>query len=1362
MKKKPVVIILLFLLFWNKSPAQALRVQAITVADGLSQGFVSCLFQDSRGFIWIGTFNGLNRYDGYQIKRYDLDNTQPWSLKANFIHCITEDRHGLLWLGTDKGPIVHDPYSDRFVHLAEAVPALSGAYVNQIITCSDGRVWICNQQPGTSGVLAVQPPDDLAGLIRAGRLNGRAFQVQPISLGAGLHSPLTGLQMLQDSILIAADTQNRHCRINPATYTAERSNPRTLPHRRYGNYRLLYQINGKQGFVFLPGDLPQNQSENIKDLSEFVQMPGGEILLLRIGTKVLHRMDTLASRRLAPGFERLSFYRQFPSFFELDVLPTQAAIIDRSGNLWVGTSGFGVRKISRGKLDFNQYLPQYSFYNFRFLPNGRVWPGTDFPHHVSNLQTGRLEPAPWVATLSNTYFPYSILITKSGDWWVAALKQGQLILLKKDHTTNRWTEWPVSLHWLRDVPVQLLEDSRGAVWLAGHNGNIVRIRSKDNLTDTWNISPYFPKNQTDQLRSTALVEDPAGNLWIGSNFGLVQVKSPEAEPTFRIWQNDDNNPALFKTEWILNVYPDPKTLDAVWIGLRGGGLARFDARTQTIKHFTTKEGLVNDVVYGILPDSFGYLWLSTNQGLSRFDPNKQTFYNYNKVEPAINTEFNTGGYGYTPAGDLAFGGIEGLFVVRPNDAPQNSSPLAVLVTDIAVNGQNIDFSHSDVSLRINPDNTLNLLLEHDRNNLVIAFTAPAAADPAIVQYRYRLLPLAKDWVSTGFQHTANFVGIPPGQYTLELQAKNSNDDWGGTPASYLQLCIQPPWYRTIWAYLFYASAVLLIFRLYVRTVRKRLALEHAVDLSRREMEQLKTLDDFKNRFFAYISHEFKTPLTIILGLAERLGREKKPAQTAGYPKDIIRQGQYMLELVDQMVDIARLDERHLRLQWRQGNISQYVRYLVESHRPLADFRQIQLQYASEAPELMMDFDPLRLKYMLTNLLTNAIRHTRSGGMVGVHIALAGETGVRLEVSDTGEGIAPEDLPHIFERYFRGKSGGQQDSHFGLGLAFVKDLVELFKGAISVSSTPGLGTTFSITLPVSREAPLLESLPAIQDTPVQSTGLYAGEHPHDSPPLLLVVEDNPVIAAYLQTCLNKHFRLLFATDGDKGWEMALEQIPDLILTDVMLPGIDGVELTRRIKTHELTSHIPVVILSARSELGDRLSGQRQGADAYLAKPFNEQELILVLQNLHGLQRRRHERYASLKMPAGAAPSADTIPAEDDEAIWQTDAFLLKLYDVFEKNYTSDAYGLPHLCRDLEISKSQLQRKLAVLSDQPAIELLRRFRLQKARDLLSQHPERNVREICFQVGFKDPAHFSRMFSKTFGLAPSEIKNKKSPEE
>lgn len=1335
--------------------AQHDRVQALTVADGLSQGYVSSIFQDSRGFLWIGTFNGLNRYDGYQIKRFDPNNSTAWSLKANFIHSITEDEHGLLWIGTEHGPVILDPYTERFVHLSDLLAELPSTGAFQIEPRAYGRVWICHRQPQTSGMIAIRPPDDLRRLIREEQLASSDFKVQHVRLSGQAPGPIHWIGMLQDSILAAADTEGWFWQIDPMTLTAKRSDPRRLNYTRYGHYGLLH-TKTTEGFVFLPDNVPGNQPDNLNCWSPFVQRSDGQRILIWPGKiAALHLLDSAQTHGQVPGY-RMPFHRQFATFIMLDKEPSHAAMLDRSGNLWIGTTGYGLRKISRSPLDFTRIMPDKSVSYFRFLPDGRLWAGIYHPNQVFNRNTNTIETTPWGTDAANRLHPYNLLIARDGTWWIASnSNHNSLALLKKEPSATHWTTIEAAIVFFRDVPVQLFEDRHGAIWLAANQGQVFRVQPQTGTVSKWDIGRLFPKKQIAQLRSTSMAEDHLGNLWIGTNAGLVQTQNLEGEPVFQAWNNPSSSGTGFSNDWILCVYPDPNEAHVIWLGLNGGGLLRFDSQKQTRKYFTEKDGLANNVVYGILPDAFGDYWLSTNRGLSRFHPKTGTFTDYRGTAPEINTEFNSGSAAYAPDGSLAFGSTEGLFLIRPQGESPPKQTLEAVVTRIEINGQEIGLPWQEKCLSLQPDNSFLLRLPHERNNLLVEFAAPQASDPATVQYRYRLHPLHPYWTNTGFQRTANLVGIPPGSYTLELQAKASDDDWGNASTMRLYLKILPPWYRSIWAYLSYALALLLLIRWYVQLMRKRMALEHDMTLSRQGMAQLKALDEFKNRLFAYISHEFKTPLTIIIGLAKRF---QQHPDRSGDADNIVAQSHSMLELVNQMADIARLDERQLRLNLQQGPFGHYVRYLAESHRPLADFRNIGLDVYIPEPDIIMDFDPQRLRHIVSNLLSNAIRHTPPGGTVQVRVAQTDTQTAQLVVADTGTGIAPEDLPRIFERHFRGETlGADVAARFGLGLAFVQDLVTLFRGSIAVESTLGQGTTFTVQFPITAQAPPMPMPPTAPGTLGPPTPSAMPVHT-DSLPLLLVVEDNPVLADYVQACLRGHFQLLLATDGQQGWETALDKIPDLILSDVMMPRMDGLELTRHVKTHPLTSHIPVVLLSARSAIEDRLSGQQLGADAYLGKPFNEQELLLTLQNLYAQQRRWQERYAALQqIPALGA--SDTLPDNANTAVQNTDAFMLGLYDVFAQNYQREDYDLAQLCRDLEVSKSQLQRKLAALSDQPAMELLRQYRLQQARLLLANNPNINIREVCFQVGFKDPAYFSRLFSKAFGISPSEVRGRAS---
>ncbi len=1342
------LLIGLFALLWSSLVyAQKYRIESLTVADGLSQGFVIKLFQDSRGFIWIGTSNGLNRYDGYQIKRFTPDNTARWALKSSVIYCIVEDAQGLLWLGTEKGLVVMDTYTERFVHLAEINPAFPTNKIVQV-GIKNGQIWFSELSAANGGM--IRPPTDLTRLIRENRLQSSDFSLQPIQLDKGISPPFGRFLDSHDALIGGSDVHGQFFQIDSTTLRVHKADPATLHYQRWGKYGLVYSPQGNSGLVFQP-----HKIGNTPQVVDFLQPPGEMPLLYCVGETTLFQLDTLGPE--VSGFGEIAFYQHLKSFITLDKPIAYNGIVDMTGNLWMGTTGYGARKISRQKLDFKQYLPEQSFYNFTPLPDGRVWPGFYQPLKVLNLRTNLLEDAPWAAPLRKEIEAYNLLIARSGDWWMEGRRKNQLLILRKDKLTQQWQELPINVKFQEGFPIPLLEDSRGNIWLGGIEGEIIRIRPSNNQVDRWQLAVDSPILGIDQLRSTCLVEDASGNLWVGRNYGLLKIEHPDSKPVFQVWPKSPERGQLFKNDYIMSLYPDPNAPQILWVGTRTGGLSSFNTQTGTCETFTEKDGLADNLVYGILPDAFGHLWLSTNRGLSRFNPRNHTFSNSPNAEPKLNIEFNTGAYRLMPSGELAFGSVGGLFLIRPLPESQHERPYVVEITQLKINGTALEPSAMGAGLTITAQNEVSLRLPFDQNNVVFEFAALQTGDPASAQYRYRVLGLAGHWIATGHQRTVNLVSMPPGEYMIELQSIGTNGNWADAPITRLYMEILPPWYRSWPAWWLYAGLVSCALYAYIWYERRRVRLKYEVNFSRKEMERLKSLDEFKNRFFGYISHEFKTPLTIIMGHAKRLPEAKTHQWVVKKASTILSQGQSMLEMVNQMVDVTKLDNQELQLNWRNGNFSDYVRYLIESLRSLVEFKGLQLHFHSTVPNLMMDFDPLRLKYIVNNLLSNAVQHTPSGGSINVAILPGALNQVQLEVSDTGEGIAPEDLPNIFERYYQGSSNELEPHHFGLGLAFVKDLVQIFAGKIAVSSELDKGATFTLSLPITQEAiPLETYFP--ENTHFQSS--LREEAPDDPDqealPLLLVVEDNPFISNFIQSCLAPYFQLEFVPDGLAGYEKALQIVPDLILTDVMMPYMDGYTLTHQLKNHELTGHIPIVMLSARSGLSDRLAGQQLGADAYVGKPFDEQELVLILQNLHRLQGRWRERYAGLTHQTFPVNDLTKATVEQpDETIRQTDAFMLKIYALFEKNYPDEEYDLPQLCHDIELSKSQLQRKLAALSDQSAMELLRRYRLQKAYEILSDSLDINVKEICFQVGFKDPSHFSRLFSKTFHLAPSEVR-------
>lgn len=1330
-------------------------MQSISIADGLSQGYVSSLFEDSRGYIWIGTLQGLNRYDGYQIKRYNPDLSKKWTLKASFIYCIVEDRKGLLWIGTEKGIVVFDPYTERFVQLAEFVESLPEELVSKIIEMPNGDIVLLHGHVPACTLHVLRPPIDLRMRIREDRVQAGLFQVLSPSFSPEIKTPLIQAHQFEGPGLLAIDALNQFCRIDPDEYRVQRIDPETSGYRVTNNLGWFYNPRTKGGALFL-----QRTADGKRRITPsnswpyFLQLPDSTRVLIRATDNQLYILGNSVSDQHTLGLNSSAFYESQKKLVTLDKSCSYAAIVDHAGNLWVGTTGYGVRKISLPIVKYRQILPEKSVYNFVPLPDEKIWPGLYSSQYTLDLKTGKLEFAPWYR--SHPWLkPFGMLVARDSSIWMAGFEQDiRLFIFRKKHESSNWERLPIELTARNDLPVQLVEDRRGKIWVAGNDGELLRIDPGSGQFERWNIAACFPDGWSVGMRSNCLAESGGNQLWLATNRGLVRIDQTDGNPVLKSFFNKKTS-AWFNNEYILSIYPDPDNPNTLWLGTRGGGLNRFDMQGGPTQFFTVADGLPDNVVYGILPDSSGRLWLSTNRGLSLFNTKTGQFANLAEPGMALFTEFNTCAYRTLPTGELAFGSIQGLFVLKPESLRQMAITGIVTISKFSINGLPIDLSATDPRLSLNAENIFSLSLPYDQNNLSIEFSALRNSNPASVKYRYRMAGLTDKWVETGRQRNINLAAIPSGRYTLELQCTVPGLGWEDVETTHINLRVQPPWYRSVPAILAYVLLGIALIRLYLHFDRRRMLARHEKTLQEKELQRFKQLDDFKKRFFSYIAHEFKTPLTLILGMADRLSRENLPPQQAGYAEKIRMQGRNMLELVNQVLDIGKLDEGTIQLNWQQGNISAYLQARVEAMRPLATFKNIRLQFETTVPELELDFDHGRLKYVLNNLLTNAIRHTPEGGTVRVSVEQDMPDQIHIRVTDNGPGIPPEELPHIFNRYYQGQANRRDAHHEGLGLAYVKDLVDLFGGAISVESAPDRGgTVFRVSLPIRHTAPPAGPLPANEAVLKPAGKSAAGQSKGtDGRPVLLVVEDNVFISEHLRLCLADHFHLDFATDGRAGFERALASIPDLVLTDVMMPEMDGLELTERLKSSALTSHIPVVVLSAKSEIADRLAGHGKGANAYLGKPFDEAELLLILQNLYALQLQWRQRYS--KLSESADPIGQLTAAPQPE-IPEADEFMLNLYRLFEKNYANEKYDLNQLCRDFQVSRSQLQRKLAALSDHSAMTLLRRFRLQKAYALLEQYPEKNIKEICFLVGFKDPAHFTRMFSKTFDRPPSSVKH------
>ncbi len=734
----------------------------------------------------------------------------------------------------------------------------------------------------------------------------------------------------------------------------------------------------------------------------------------------------------------------------------------------------------------------------------------------------------------------------------------------------------------------------------------------------------------------------------------------------------------------------------------------------------------------------GHIWFSTFRGLVRFDPQTETYQLY----PAAGRDMT-----FLPDGRAVFNSIDGITIVHPDAIPLDTAAPRPYVTWVKV----FDREKPLVGGWLSPRE---IRLAPHENFLSIGFSALGFYRQSDYLFAYQLVGINDDWVQSDPNNmVAAYTALPGGSYTFRLKVRDNTGRWS---APYqLRIYIATPWYKTWPAWLLYAGLAVLLARLWLRHRDRQLLMQQKLLEEKRETERLKELDTFKNRFFTNMTHELRTPLTVVLGMTDDLEAEANQERTVHEIKTrllqslplIRRNGQRLLDLVNQIMELARLDAGSMPVQLERGDVMHHLRILVEAFHSFAVSQKIGLQFYADPERLDMDIDPELLQRIVSNLVSNALKYTPEYGNVLVlaktQVDAAQGEQLLLEVRDSGVGIPPEQIPHVFDRFYQGNMPplrGEESS--GVGLALVKEIVQLLRGRVELESAIGQGSIFRVWLPVTREAAEKEARP-MEAASVAAAGLYASHSAEPGlteQPIALVIEDNADVLAYIRSCLTPYWNVLTARNGQEGLDLAREMLPDAIISDVMMPGLDGFALTQALKSELLTSHIPVLLLTAKSTRVDRLEGLSKGADDYLTKPFDKSELLIRLRNFY-LQKLRWQSYAT------RVQSPDPFPPAER-------AFLDKVDAAIEKHLDEQDFKSEQLARAVALSRVQLHRKLSALAGVSTGLYIRRYRLKRANELLVS-TDLPVSEVAWKVGFENLSWFSQAYRECFGESPRDTR-------
>jgi signal transduction histidine kinase/ligand-binding sensor domain-containing protein/CheY-like chemotaxis protein/AraC-like DNA-binding protein len=1357
--------VLLPLPVWGQTTPVAPTFRHLTIADGLSQNSVSAILQDTRGFMWFGTKDGLNRYDGHNFLVFRHDPSDPASISDSDITALFEDRDGRLWVGTRTGGLNrYDRDRERFRRHGGGF----GATVSAIAQDGAGDLWV-----GTDG----------AGLLRlrrseAGRADGKWERfthdpADPTSLGNDrVHALLVdGRGTLWAGTRAGLDRLDAGSR-GFTRYTSERGSPVQLIDTSI--FALLEDDEGGLWMGSTPGisvlDAGRTGIRHHYHQYRTFRYGWGEAIDMlqdRTGRFWLSTHSELM--RFDPRTGAFQYLRHDP----LDPsgvggnVPT-ALYQDRSEVVWVGSNGYGI--------DIHDPKRE-RFRTFR-RPEGRDYRESGFSVHTLFEDSGR---DLWISAgllyrwnrRTGEFVSFETTSDRlddfgnTGVWAILEHPRGFLWagtyrgLYHHEIATGRSRQYrhdPADPDGLPEVEVKdVFRDRDGTLWVATEN---YLAKLVDRAAGRFVSYPYNARPTTQAWTFPSLVQTGDGHLWFGSLQGLVRF-DPRGE-TFRHYRNDPGDPTSLGHDAVRTLRRDPMQPDRIlWVGTAGGGLNRLDVEAGTFSRYTTAQGLPNNVVYGVLPDDAGHLWLSTNRGLARFDPGTGAVRSFDAADGLQSDEFNSGAAFRSASGELFFGGIYGFSHFRPEDIRDNPHRPAVVITGLRrLNRREVVGDSGSILVRSIVETT-SLRIPARDNVLIFEFAALDYSAPGKNRYAYRMVGFNDTWIDAGHTRTATYTNLPPGSYTFQVRGSNNDGVWTESGAS-LQLRILPPWWRTPWAYGFYLLLVGVLLLGVRRYEINRIRLSQRVEHEREQGEQLRELDRARSRFFANVSHEFRTPLTLTLGPLDDLqaGFHGPLAPAMADQVGLARRNAgRVLELIDQLLEVARLEVGSTPLRARRVELGSSLARLGEAFRPLAERRSVAL--AVEVPEepLTVFADPDHLERILANLLSNAFKFTRSGGTVRLVLEAAPGT-ARISVRDDGPGIAAADLPHIFDRFYRGNEAtDQHQPGTGIGLALARELAALHGGTLDVESEEGSGSTFTVTLLLGRNHLLPEQV--VDDGPFQdwSSRLPLPSTPVEEPQAwgdadsaqedvpedvttVLVVEDNSELRAFIRMHLQGRFRVVEAADGLQGLELARRMLPDLVLSDVMMPGLDGYALCRALRDDPETDFIPVILLTARADMEDRLAGLREAADAYLTKPFQVEELTTQIDNLIALRRRLRERFA------GTVVQVRPVPLE----LAATDAkFLEQVRSAIELHLADEEFGVEELARLVAHSRGHLHRRLKAIIDESPSDLLRRMRLERAAQLLGAGAG-SISEIAYGVGFRSVAHFSNRFQDHFGVRPS----------
>jgi ligand-binding sensor domain-containing protein/signal transduction histidine kinase/DNA-binding response OmpR family regulator len=1374
------VFLVLFKFTFVIGQVQQLTFKHLTINEGLSQNTVFCIYQDNKGFIWFGTEDGLNRYDGYEFKIFKNELNKPRSLLNNQVNVITEDSNHQLIIGTAGGLSFFNRETEDFTNVVvpRSEKDLQSSNFVTSFAFYDQQLWI-----GTYDGLKLYDLKNKRFLLNAlpKEFNGNGVQ--------------TLFKEGEDKLWVSFKNDLKCLNLKNRQRTALPVVLESAMLKSPGNVRVIKQ--DRSGMIWLGTEqaglfcLSSNQQHCVNyrhDPSNVNSLPVNVVrdLYFNDDGKVW-----IATRRGLSVFDPKAqhFFTYTHDKYDAGSLSHRSILTilpDRLGNIWIGTYAGGVNIYHASYLNFTvigEQMGSRSGLNNAVVSSilhdkdGGLWIGTEGGglNHL-NRTNGRFES--YELEKKNAASENIIKCLASdgkGNIWVGAFDG----LNYFNTTTKSFKRFPLkkdAAYRGRTQIYSLLADGDG-LWVGTNGGGLVYL---DPTKKEERVFVNNPKDKNSLIGNNiaALAKDKKGNLWVGTLQGLSFFDLKMQKITSFVHQADDR--FSLTSNNITCLFIDSKA--RFWIGTRGGGLNLYDAVHRRFYGFTEKDGLANNVIRAINEDKQGRIWLSSNKGITVFDPAKissqklleLSFKNYTVTDGLQSNQFLSNSTDLMPSGELFFGGINGISTFLPEHIGINKMVSPVVFTDFLINNKTIDFSKENSPIKKNVDEYRDVTLPYDQANITVKFAMLNYLNTNKNTYAYKLQGFSNDdWHYVKDQRIATYTNLDAGKYVFMVKAANGDGVWS-THVDQIFIRVLPPWYKTWWAYVTYLLIIAGLLYLFYYFSYKTAKLKNALDFEQLNHEKDQELSQRKLTFFTHISHEIKTPLTLIISPIEKLLSTVLDQKVQQQLQLIYRNGERLMRLTNQLLDYRKFETGNMKLQAAEGNIVRFTKEVMAAFQSYAVSKQIEFRLLTERKSFRVWFDRDKMEKVMYNIISNALKFTPGGGTILIRLkelesqSPSEQAWIIIEIEDNGIGIPDENLATIFDQFQHYNTNGINNEGTGLGLSFSKGLIEMHHGKIEVSSKPANAKTsgmtiFSIALPLGNahlsNAEIIQNYNDSEDIRTyanvevinlsEKTIAKKQEIKNSNAEqklLMLIVEDNAEVLQFVASHFAEDFEVITAADGAEGWTLATEVIPDIIISDVMMPNLTGTELCANLKNDARTSHIPIILLTARETLLYKIEGLETGADDYIVKPFNLRHLEVRVWSLLESRIKLREKYSR---DLTLQPANISITSIDEK-------FLEKVMSYIEANIAESSLSVEGLSREVGMSKTTLYRKLKALTNQNTNEFIRTIRLNRAAQLLKQK-KLNVSEVAYLVGFNDQDYFRKCFKEQFGCTPKAYADK-----